>query len=390
MDGMTPHRPKGPQVSFTDRTQRNADARAVAKEAIALLEKRIHDEFGVTVKMGAELEFAVGLHRENPHFYLHTNPAFTLKEKGEVAAAGTDPSLIRDESEKCPQFPDSTRVAYGYIDENGVSEDWDTVEYILTHEPCDYQGLPIKRPMAALAREIEALTRQVCKPARGYKNPPDAFDHQDQAAHWQRFHRDEVREIRAHSYLPEENMAFGLHLNFSLWDKAGKSWNLRSDHREFANQMHESTCRLFAENTALIAETSNARTRMKKQFHGIPAFEHHHVGHNSKGYYENKICGIDTDPYYAIMLQLAAIYEGLEQFHVSHPKQMPESEPLGTEKYISSRLVIASKMDAKSVQEEFLYPRYNQLPKLLNMLQPELGDRFIHAFINGKSEQRNR
>lgn len=390
MDGTTPHRPNGPKVSFTDRTQRNANARAVAKEAIALLEQRIHDEFGVTVKMGAELEFAVGLHRENPDFFYETNAAFLLKEKDEAVVAGTDPSLIRDEDEKCPHFPDSPRVAYGYIDKNGVSAQWDTLEYILSHEPCDSQGLPIKRPMAALAREIEALTRQVCQPVRGYKNPRDAFDHQDQAAHWQRFHRDEVREIRAHSYLPEENMAFGLHLNFSLWDKDHKSWNLRSDHREFANQMYESTCRLFAENAALIAETSNARTRMQKQFSGVHAFEHHHVGHHSKGYYENKICGIDTDPYYAVMLQLAAIYEGLDQFRVSNPHPMPESESLGTEKYTSSRLEIATKMDAQVLREEFADARYNQLPKLLNKLQPKLGDRFMQTYMNGKPEQRGR
>lgn len=393
MDGITPYHQAGPKVSFVDRTQRNANARAVAKEAIALLEKHIHDEFGVTVKMGAELEFAVGLHQKNPYFYYHTNPAFKLREKDAVVKAGADPSLIRDETEKCPQFPDSTRVAYGYLDENGISEHWDTVEFILSHEPCDSQGLPIKRPMAALAREIDALIKQVCQPARGYKNPPTSFDHHEGALHWQRFHRDEVKEIRAQSYLAEENMAFGLHLNFSLWDQDGKSWNLRSDHREFANQMHESTCRIFAENMALLAETYNARTRIKRQYHdgSLPAFEHHFVGNTSRGYYENKICGIDADPYFAVMLQLAAIYEGLDEFRVSQPKPVDEAEPIvHKEAYASRRLSMATMMDAQTHKEDFANMRYNKLPHILNSLQPQLGSRFIEAFTHKEVGQHGR
>lgn len=295
------------------------DPVALAAHAIRLLDKKLADDYGVRLRMGAELEFlAHTKDKERPP----TAKEFGVPESPQKYPQTWLPSIMKSDepapgkAAKDNWFPDSRRVAHSYKEKmvtttlNGIGK----FEVVLTHRPMQEDGTPINRSSLGLVREIEGLKRQIISPAAGYK--PGHQPNGTRARRWQQFHRDTIDRIQMDAYDIDDmgkSITCGLHLNSSLEDIATGE-NLQA-YLKFP-KIGRSLQPIFHEGLYLLLPNHEGWERIFKrnidQSQPGTSIISQIVPHDIHHYTENKVPAIDSNTHYAVMLQLLGTYHGLK------------------------------------------------------------------------------
>lgn len=351
---------------------------ALAKHAIALLEAHIREQYGLKLHMGAELEFAVkadpaSLDDHEQPYGLQRSLDAKKRGRNHTASAARPPAL-RDGF-----FPDSRRVTFCYLEEQ-VDTQWDVLEAVLTHRPAEADGTPIARDAQGLAREIEALRGQLRQPAHGYLDPQNTPTSVADAQRIRAGLLDYCDQPSLPGYLSHP-ITCGLHLNTSLTDRRGRdpfSYNRFLDEHGTAITplsflLAHQTQRIFHDHLYLLGESPEAQNRYSRRAtHPYELLVK--PKENSFSYLENRICANNANPYYAVMLQLAGIAQGLALSGLpdgaisedAYKHYMQESRALA---FTSPRT-----LPAQGLRKRF--ENATGLRELLDQLEPGLGDRF--------------
>lgn len=330
---------------------------ALAKHAISVLEKRLADAFGVTVLMGAELEFiaqtrSVSEHRDREWLGL---VAVNGKERN-YRASVSQPSAQKD-----AWFPQSRRISFSYR-ELKVNDGWQHGEVVLTHQPADRSGKLLSPSALTLAACIEGTRHQLTHMPLGHKPGRGNLEAEMHHAYWQAQRAQAMKAVRFDACVPEASAQSGLHLNASVVDARGRELFTNGS---LAANVAEHIRRLTDDHLYLLASSPMSLQRWRRQF------GHEHIATSyvcpvkySEGdvaYLENRIPGADSNAYYSVLLELAGIYSALEKRY----------EPLPGEA-LDYRTVTAD-----TVRQRF--GRSSSLRNVLNAVEPGLGDRFYDA-----------
>lgn len=341
----------------------------IAREAIPLLEKAIFDEFGLSVKMGAELEFCAVKGRK----------ALKLKKTFD-----STPSNKRPQHDQIPLFENSPIVS-GFYKEIPMFETDKVKQYeiVFSHQ---HPGEDLRYLGDAITR-IKATLQSANSPYDPDFNPePKPTPNLKLKNYFSRIHlQDFVPTFSSHPItgVPKPvGIENGLHLNFSLWDKEGNilerfptgaDINQRS-HNAFEHTLRNETWNIFQPCLACIAPSLDVYRRHSENKLNIDEIrfrtKDEETPQSPSQRCENRIAGVEADPYVAIMMNLAGIYNGLKKMKYEQRKtDYPQPEKITDEPF-------ATRFEAEVV---FMYK--NPLKPLLNSLQPNLGDAFHDAVL---------
>lgn len=343
----------------------------IAREAIPLLEKAIFDEFGLKVKMGAELEFCLS----------GREPALDHMPKKNTGI----PSRLKHKSEQVQLFELSPIVSAFYRETEGDTEK-DIVQYeiVFSHNhPGDDA-----RYLADAINHIK-LKLQAQEPLHDtvYNPREEKRIERSVGNYFKKVSFDSIIPlyILQDSVTKEElpvSVSNGLHLNISLWDGN-------------RNVLHAMPHEVTSETPALNTFEKGLQYAIGMAFqHNLPAISPSHLSYKRfqdrkldlseirfrkrtptmvtgpTHYIENRIPGADSDPSTAIMLSLAGVYEGLRQLAYEKGKaefKAPE---------ITDNSIPASRFES-----EVLLNYKNPVKDTLNIVQKGLGDAFHNAVL---------
>lgn len=318
----------------------SAHPEAVAIHAIRVLDAALRERFGVRVPIGAELEFTVHFKPDAPAMQGNARDPLQLQAK-----------LF---SNRNNLFPHSKFVQYCYL-EGGESPAYGGQGAIRQYEAVTDHRHPLPpdrlpRALNQLRHELRTQLSTRGKPKRD--TPPSAA------------RIDQIHAARTHSHAWAatnlDDLRFdsgqgapiinGLHLNFSLVDTATGD-NLLSGADERSQQLIACSRAIFADPDHLLFHTN--WQEMRRRATGGPDVQLRSTENsnglatalgvpwrNETAYIENKTPGADCNMHYAVLMQLAAVYEALAK---------PGKEPSGS------------------------------LEGILNELEPGLGTRFLVA-----------
>ncbi len=341
----------GDALSSAYATRVRENPQDVARRAIRLLEARIHQEFGLRVVMGAELEFAA-LPRAGESKAIF----FSLPEKN----GGTyfyEASAARPPAQQDGFFPQSRYVNRVYRETTSPCP-WQQLEVVFTHRPGDHERhLPADSLM--LIRSIEAMKKHLQTERSGHKNLPDWRGRALQG-YWADL-RARTDEIRFNASIPGSNIHNGLHLNMSLTDAEGHEPIAQQP--DIAKRIQNGLGYMFEENLYLLGSTQQALTRLRDR-HPSHVVKFSQQIKKHPDYLETRLPAADSNPSYAVLLQLAGTYSAL--LHT-------QGETAG----IDPQTYQFDALSAETLHKEFEHGTL--LKDTLNRVEPELGDRFCEA-----------
>lgn len=303
------------------RDPRIGDPEALAKRAITLLERYLRDTYHLKVQMGIELEYSLILKPDAPA--LMNSPSVVL-----------DPlRLGRYEEHPRPRlFKLSRFVAYSYPEGHGAkntSKSYFQYEMVTDHtHPMPLHLLP--NAINILRKELTHGGDQMLKADRTLCDPPATtaitkwnITH-PRRIHQAKWYNGNVSEVRFDSQR-EGKITNGLHLNFSLIDIKSGNPILKSMN-PLMTALVDTTNRYFTDEAGLIEYTYEQRfrsdTRRKQGAYPLVTIRNTDTEDKTtpapKGmpcYLENKTPPADCNTYYAVMCQLAAITDSVDQIH---------------------------------------------------------------------------
>lgn len=261
------------------------DPERLAKTAIGLFEKKFRDTYGVRVRMGTEVEFTLSMKDDAP----------MMKD----VDYRYDPLGMKDRSVERALFPHSRLVAREYR-EGGYCAPLPFLglrhksqyEVVTDHtHPLTMAQLPhaLDTLRADIERQVFADTAMTAGPKGGPS-------------------RRSADNIECVQFDTEKDLiANGLHLNTSLVDATTGEPRFTATQAE---QLAEATRALFIRDKRLLFHSPGQQLRWRLM-HMDTNSVHAHTDRASGIYVENKIPGADCNPYYAVMMQMAALDESL-------------------------------------------------------------------------------
>lgn len=332
---------------------------ALAKHAIKLLEEHIKRDYGATVLMGAEQEFSAFTDTVNDG---KSNP-YGMDDMKANAYGGTA-SIARALYLRDKHFPNSRRVNRTYR-EQAYNNNWHKFEVVLSHIPANADGSEAPRSPSILARSVEALRSQLKR--------TDLKHHGISAK--VPLGKDGSQSVYFDPSI--DNVTNGFNLNISLLDSDGKSMfnkpsgvadphsGIQGKCMREISAIHDENLYLLGHDTSSIRRWSNRfgfhSPRVPITFQVVPR-ENKTRGTDSASYLENKIASASSNPYYAVMLNLAGIYSGLNA---------QETTP---QRYSAQDYANLSSTKLKQT-----FQNGTKLRDVLNQLEPGLGERFYEA-----------
>jgi hypothetical protein len=349
-----------------------------AKAAIKLLEQKILDEFGYRVNLGAEIEFVVKakpqFNRANPLDVPHAKMETTVED---FTPQGWRPEAPADPAKRDPKmayrddvlFPDSPYICYSYL-ESQLAQRPPLYKYeaVISHRAIEKEERGMEHSRGVhLGDVIEATNKLILGEYPGDKLPSGPyFEH--------------VKALRARTeatYLTPyiDHITSGLHINVSL------------SHPQYepSPAAHEVLARAIKDTTLdglfLLGTDEASMQRYEKRNRAKYV-------KNSGDYLENALPSASSNPYYATLLTLAGVYEGLSRMQgkTLPPAYAPEKPGLFHRG--DSLHHVAS---TKEHVEEIFFRENNTLTRVLNTVQPGLGDDFretIRTYPPGKEMRR--
>lgn len=297
----------------------------IAQHAIELIEQRLLQTHNIAVKLGVELECTAIFRNEIPH--QECNDPFQMGQK------------------KGPHkpLPFSRFVNYGYREvkehnrESGLHEHARQYEFVTNHlHPMPVRNIP--RAIESLRQEVAGYT-PIAKTGN--------FDLLYKVTNQRLLQRQLLDrtgcEIRfdESSHAPMYN---GMHLNVSLRRQGTPILTYNS---LLVSLLEYATQTLFEDEHDLLIATDSQHARWNHYLSKHASILRHYVGPQDEHkdaqacYMENKSPCADCNPYYAVLLQMAAVWSAMER---ANRHAVPD-----------------------------------RLVPLLNQLEPDLGERFAHA-----------
>ncbi len=332
---------------------------ALAKHAIKLLEQRIGHDYGATILMGAEQEFSLFTDIVNDG---KTNPYGMDDMKAN--AHGGRASIARAPHLRDRYFPESRRINRTYR-EQAYGNHWHKFEVVLSHVPSNEDGSAAARSPSILARSIEAL--------RGQLKSTD-FSH-----YGMNIQVPPSKDGSESAYFDPaiDNVTNGFNLNISLLDSDGKSMfhdpagmedrqhGIQGQCMRAIGAMHDENLYLLGNDASSIRRWSNRfgfhAPRVPYTSQVVPR-ENKTRGDEPTAYLENKIASASSNPYYAVMLNLAGIYAGL-----------------GAHETTEQRYSSLDYANLSSTELNDAFHSGQKLRDVLNELESGLGNRFYEA-----------
>ena len=344
-----------------------------AKAAIKLLEQKILDDFGYRVNLGAEIEFVV---KAKPQFDqanpLGIPPAKMQPTTEDLTPQGWRPEAPADPAKRDPRmayrddglFPDSPYICYSYL-ESAQKPPLYKYEAVISHRAIEKEDLGMEHSRGVhLGDVIEATNKLILGQYPGDKLPSGPyFEH--------------VKALRARTeatYLTPfiEYITSGLHINVSL------------SHPKYepSSSAHEVLTRAIKDTTLdglyLLGTDEASMQRYAKRNTAK------HVM-NKGDYLENAVPSASSNPYYATLLTLAGVYEGLSRNQGKTPPPAYAPEKPGLFNRGDSLNAVAPRA------EEIFFRDNNTLTRVLNHVRPGLGDDFretIRTYPPGREMRR--
>ena len=337
---------------------------ALAKHAIAVLEQRLYSDFGIKVRLGAELEFTLlprhdkalgikqispikfGVKRDDIHKSGFTPAVHRAKQQSaRVASDKASPTKLITEITD-PFFPDSPYVAYSY--EELFRNKYESV---ISHE-ARHDTLPPDGSRAlTFARSIEALRNTIAtsnQPARRLAKDPAHHELLAPIARdWQPAFDGYLQPV------DDDDRCHGLHINLSL---------VNSDDKPLLYHMGGSMAArmqmIFGDgNHMLLPDDASISREVERD----PENNTNQCVYEraKQSYLEIRRPAANSNPYYATMLSLLGVYH--------YMAKLPAP----------SRLAI-DKPTHDAFAKRFFSPD-NMVINTLNQLEPELGSRMRNA-----------
>lgn len=326
---------------------------SVADHAIDLLQKRIEEEFGLRVVMGAELEFAV-----LPKPGMAKDPLLSLPTAGTSPTYDYLPSVSRKPQQQAAWFPLSGWVNRMY-EEAGTKSLWKQLEVVFSHAPVEGTGEPKSGSLSEFADAIRRMQH-------GLQQLPDPFSPapDDMPPFIKQLLSRAIEEVRLTSTIPGCMAQNGLHLNMSLVGVKGEEPFLKQATRDhFSNGLGE----MMEENLYLLGSDHPTIDRLRCKYGNPSTSYFNQVKSKTTAeaqYLENGVPSASSNPSYAILLELAGIYYTLK--FRSPREQEPEIHPQHMDMLTPSSLY-------RDFKEGTL------LRQTLNTVEPQLGERFRQA-----------
>lgn len=368
----------------------------IAKHAIRVLERAIHQQFGIDVHAGAELECSYrippSLHEQ---LSLHKHPGCDLlngKKTSNYTSArkqrrSNDPAKQRlltvslvglglqkpggPEVAMIPisdsLFPDSSWIAYSYKEDRAVSKDgWVLYEHVITHR-APHSTRPAGERMVTLSRAIEALRKTIAS------TPADRHHFAKDPIHsaWIEHVAHHVSERSTRARGPDYSIN-GLHLNISLTYQGKNLFTQSKTQAAMRHMLNEFIAPLIHEENFLLLSSPAALSRSFKRS-GTGG-----INLEPSSRMEIRTPSAESNPYYTSLIALAAIYRGLKEMkYSSELGQFAEPDISGCISHVSPDFS-SPKAHLLNAEERFFHP-HNILKETLNQLEPELGERFVSA-----------
>lgn len=332
------------QTNFAARTD---DVNTLAKRAMTLLEQRMQQEFGVQVKMGAELEFTVA------HDSAIKNP-LGLPDPKKGKAAGFIPSGKRESKLRDALFPNSPSVCYSYkerVQEPGLTK----YEVVVSHEAGDGRNQPVSSRARYLADNIHALKKLL--PA-ALEDPRIAVTG-----------KSHIKDLSLEATIGR-NLTNSQHITISLLDAASQPLLEAHQYRDLATSMQ----RYLLEHIRLLGDDEKSKARWLGPNRSdrlevyAPSVEHG-FDFDHVDYLENRFPSAASNPYMAVLLTLAACDAGLSVMAKNPRDFYPRLGPGSNTKLATAQC------DAPITQDMPLFER-------LNALEPQLGTRLAAALVH--------
>lgn len=369
------------------------DPEKLAKRAIGLLEQRIEDEFGLHIQMGAELEFALSANdwlieqiqqdKASPYNMLGVYKYKPLLEERYIPLKDKAPRAYKDfeRDRKMGEqyFPNHPSIAYMYQES---MRQWDEEQQHLyeTHSTpaLDHYEVVFSHlaggGIKALLSSIETTKRQL----RG--EIPTNLTHKNghTIRHFHPAFGDHVSFAPSIDRLDDDgkiaaSVISGLQLNFSFTPAHGKPDELFQPVNEHANHcIYEAVkeAQLFLNPTDKHDERLH-RLHASQSAHSSPVMVK--WKDNVPEYSEIRCLPADCNSHMAAMVMLAGIYEGL---------RTPDKRPEYNDRPFY-RWEFPTGADAKHEAFE----QGSIIRKVLNEMEPELGDRFKAAITAKPRDQ---
>lgn len=326
-----------------------ADPEKLARRAITLLENRILDEFGARVLMGAELEFTTGPQIPEHHPLSRATDPEIPSTLDYYAPARQ--KLPENAAKEAPGYENSPYISVLHRIIPPKSVESRQFELIFSHQ-APY-GTPEQGNLVNLARMIGAEKKHLTSDTQ-------------------------IPQLSFSACLTEngKQVTSGLHLNISLTDKEGfPLLGRRRDPAQPARFLPNARSQALMHGIEhMQQEGQYLLGHDPAHFERLQAMEDMFFPLYLRGQdadladerlmrIENRIPAADSNPYMAVMLTLAGIYEGLRQHETSRTVKDTSLYPLPR--------------DANEARRHF--SESSSLIPLLNRLEPELGDQLRTA-----------
>lgn len=306
---------------------RTDDPERLATQALALLRRDIEQRFGLRVRVGVEQEFCL---RIKPDADVMQQPFYHH-----------DP--LQWGHQKPDALPHSRIVAYGYREGAGDGAVLPGKPSLRQYEVVTDHLHPL--PIERLPKAISDLRHELESPRPSKKRLPKGDSAIDAISRtrakqydWQ---NNNVASVLFDSK-PSDLSCSGLHINVSVEELRGGRPALQAQ-TALMNTLQASTRDLFDTHATLHAADAGQIERLRAQRSmGILRSRPTDNIAGAPSYLENRYAGADSNPYYCLLLQVAALHDALAQTR----HHAPASHNLAT---------------------------------ILNQLEPELGTRFLNA-----------
>lgn len=386
----------------------------IAKHAILVLEKALQEDFGVEVHAGVELECSYRIpealerklinnqtlqNQQNhdgetapfvEYNHLHGKrydnsylPAADRKVSGdafdthEIAINLTQLDITSPNNQPIENqngdaithlavtdsiFPDSRWIAQSYCEVSKDPDGWTQYEHVISHK-APHDKIPFgEGRMLVLAKVTEALRRTIATTSPEQKT----FAKDPLHNAWLNRIAHAIIERSTESMSPMGGPQ-GLHINISL------TRNNRNIMRfpEQGDALVPDLCDMLRENDYLLLPSEKSRERHAQRHQDA-------MVNNCDTYLEITQPAMESNPYYSMMLTLAAVYHSLAQQGFSketgkfdHPEEM---EPA----YAAPKNKAEMESFVNTAPGRFFHG-YRLLGDLLDTLEPSLGSRFEEA-----------
>lgn len=397
----------------TDGTVDHTPASKIAREAIPLLEKAIRDRFGLTVKMGAELEFSVIPSDRLLAQYRRGEQTRSLEGfidplKMSLAGGKTydyTPSNQKPAKRKVRFFGESTAICYGHEERDPGNTEAGTFkyEYVFTHNT--------GQDLQFLADEITDTKRMMQGKSPAFTDAPrlsNNLKYPFPKGYWKWISFDPslpyypigevaetfgadmgTRSIRSQSSgLRNIHPTHGLHFNVSLLSDSGGMvyLNQRNIAADFPTTVASGIYRA-TKDAALALDSANSFVRREKGYVTRAQVVVRDEGDSINMRIENRLPDASCNPHIGAMINLVGIYYALDAMKFDKSTLDYQAAPALQSIDMDDKIPIHRNDQIATFKSETI------VKDTLNKVEEGLGDEFHKAVMDEKTKhlpKRNR